>query len=75
MCGEAVALTDRRLRKQLAGEEAEVSGGRPKEPEAGGDEDKGRRLVGLESSAAGTYAECYPGYVCTYVCMCVILNT
>ena len=38
-------------------------GGKPKDPEAAGQDDKGRRLVGLESSAVGTYAECYPGYV------------
>ena len=54
-----------RLRKQLAGEEGEV-GGRPKDPEAGGQDDKGRRLVGLESNSVGTYAECYPGYVAEY---------
>lgn len=57
-----VPLTVCRLRKQLAGEEGEA-GGRPKDPEAAGQDDKGRRLVGLESNSVGTYAECYPGYV------------
>ena len=58
----SVSLTVCRLRKQLTGEEGEM-GGKPKDPEAAGQDDKGRRLVGLESSAVGTYAECYPGYV------------